>query len=175
MSKKPNITQEMARAIIHYDPESGIFTWRHRPELNKNWNARYANKVAGYQSPRIGKVYWALSMGNYPILAHRLAFIYMTGSAPHVIDHIDGDGSNNAWSNLRAADKITNGANAIRRKTNTSGYKGVSPHKTTGKWRATITYNRRQIALGIFDTPEAAHTAYAAKAIELFGEFARSE
>lgn len=174
MSRKPHITRELARAIIEYDAATGVFRWRHRPDQSKAWNTKYAGKIAGYSSVRGRQTYWALSMQNYPILAHRLAFIYMTGVAPDLIDHIDGDGLNNAWANLRPADKITNGANSRRRITNTSGYKGVCFSKAQQKWRASINHNRKHIALGYFDTPEEAHAAYARKAAELFGEFARA-
>ena len=43
---------------------------------------------------------------------------------------------------------------------------GVSAHKKTGKWKAYINLNWRQIHLGIFDTAEEAHAAYlTAKAV----------
>jgi hypothetical protein len=108
-------------------------------------------------------------------MAHRLAFIYMSGTAPDLIDHIDGNGMNNSWTNLRAASRIQNGANAARSKSNASGHKGVCFDKKRGKWRASISYARKHIALGLYETPEDAHAAYAKKAMELFGQFARTE
>lgn len=47
---------------------------------------------------------------------------------------------------------------------NSSGYRGVSPYR--GKWRATISTDRKQSTLGVFDTPEEAHAAYLAAAKE---------
>jgi hypothetical protein len=55
---------------------------------------------------------------------------------------------------------------------NTSGYKGVSWNKRKGKWRATITVNRKPLFLGYFGTPEEAAGAYDQAAIRHFGEYA---
>lgn len=175
MSRKPVITQADITAAMSYDPATGHFTWRHRKETGATWNARYAGTKAGFQARRGKNTYWAFSLGNYPLLAHQAAFLYMVGSVPDLIDHIDGDGTNNAWANLRPATKITNGANSVRSKANRSGFKGVCFCAKSGKWRANISYNRKQIPLGRFDTPDAAHRAYVEKANELFGAYARPE
>ena len=42
------------------------------------------------------------------VSVHRLAFALREGRWPHMVDHIDGDRSNNQWRNLR---EITNGEN----------------------------------------------------------------
>lgn len=88
------------------------------------------------------------------------------------IDHIDGDGLNCQRDNLRLANHSQNAANRKRLKNNTSGYKGVSFHKQTGKWRATIKFQGKSISIGGFGTPEKAHEEYCKKAKELFGDFA---
>jgi hypothetical protein len=56
---------------------------------------------------------------------------------------------------------------------NASGFKGAHFHKAAGKWLASITVKGKQIHLGYFDTPEAAHKAYAAAAPKYHGRFAR--
>lgn len=170
---KPNITQEIACATLQYDPQTGHFTWRERSDQWGRKNTRQAGKLAGHTAWRGSQEYRIISLLNYPILAHRLAFIYMLGVVPDLIDHADGNGLNNAWSNLRVTTKSLNGANANRSKKNTSGYKGVSFHLKSGKWRATITANRKHISLGYYNTAEQAHAAYIEKAKELFGDFAR--
>jgi hypothetical protein len=50
---------------------------------------------------------------------------------------------------------------------NTSGFKGVSFHKGTGKWQARITFNEVEYPLGYFDTAEEAAAARQ-KALENF-------
>lgn len=70
-------------------------------------------------------------------------------------DHIDGNRSNNCRDNLRMC---THGQNMmhVERKDNTSGVPGISFFKPTGKWRARIFVNKREVSLGYFDTFEAA-------------------
>lgn len=95
-------------------------------------------------------------------------------AAPGVeVDHIDGDELNNLNNNLRFCTKTENNRNRPRTTANTSGYKGVSPHSTPGKWRAYISASGPKKHLGLFNTAiEAAH-AYDRAAVELHGEFAR--
>lgn len=78
----------------------------------------------------------------------------------------------NTRDNLRICTSSQNMCNAKIRSDNTSGYKGVYL-VNAGKYRAVITF-KKKIHLGLFDDPEAAARAYDAKALELFGEFART-
>jgi hypothetical protein len=90
------------------------------------------------------------------------------------VDHIDGDTLNNRRSNLRLATHTQNQQNKRRYKNNTSGFKGVYWDKQCLKWKALIAVNGKRKLLGLFNTPELAHSAYCAAANEHFGEFARS-
>jgi hypothetical protein len=95
----------------------------------------------------------------------------MTGEWPSAeIDHIDKNKLNNAWNNLRAASRAQNLTNVAAR--SATGFKGVYWDKRRKKWKSHITHNRKTINLGRFNSPEAAHAAYMAKATELFQEFA---
>ena len=99
----------------------------------------------------------------------------MTGEwCSAVIDHRDGDPSNNRWDNLRRATVSQNNANRRLHRNNKCGFKGVVQNPW-GRFIASIYKNGRRIHLGMFATPEAAHAAYVAAARELFGEFARAE
>lgn len=83
------------------------------------------------------------------LYVHRVAFMLMTGRWPHHIDHIDGDATNNAWSNLREVDHSTNMKNRKLSSNNTSGKHGVSWHKAAGKWHARIYVHGRCVDLGL--------------------------
>lgn len=91
------------------------------------------------------------------------------------VDHRDGDGLNNRKSNLRSATAEQNGQNKGIQSRSKSGLKGVTFHKdqTKNPWQAGIRYKYKQIHLGSFPTAIEAARAYNAKALELFGEFAR--
>lgn len=88
-------------------------------------------------------------------------------------DHINLDTLDNRRSNLRVATPSQNVTNGSIRATNTSGFKGVSQIKSTGKWRVQVSVNRVKYYRGQFDTQEEAYAAYCAGALELQGEFAR--
>ena len=53
---------------------------------------------------------------------------------PNIVDHIDGNSSNNCIENLRDANKAQNGWNSKLNKNNSSGIRGVSWNKQTKKW-----------------------------------------
>ncbi len=108
---------------------------------------------------------------------YHLCFALHHGRWPHegmVIDHINGDWSDNRIVNLRECTVQQNVHNSRKSSVNTSGYKGVtwastSPYK--GKWKSQINLNGRRHHLGYFNDPKEAHEAYCAKARELHGEF----
>lgn len=104
---------------------------------------------------------------------HRVIWAMYHGYWPTVhLDHKDGNRSNNAISNLREADPSQNAANRKSRIASRVR-KGITWHKQCRKWQAQISKDGKAYYLGLFDTEEAAHRAYAAKATEFFGEFAR--
>ena len=91
------------------------------------------------------------------------------------VDHISGDGLDNRRSNLRQASHTQNMHNQRKSKNNTSGYKGVSFHKPTGKWRPVIRVGGKMISLGLFFSPEDAANARSNAANTYHGDFARHE
>jgi hypothetical protein len=156
-----NITAERLREALHYDPETGSFTWRINRRAIRAGNAAGTKKSNGYIQIRIDQKTY---------LAHRLAWLYMTGDwPPHTIDHSNTDVSDNRFRNLREATQSQNNGNANLTKKNTSGRKGVSWKKSRGKWVASI----HQKHIGIFENLDDAAKAYAKAAQEYFGEFAR--
>jgi hypothetical protein len=106
-------------------------------------------------------------------LLHRLVFLREHGTIPALIDHIDGDPTNNRASNLRAATKRQNAVNAKTRADSRSGVKNVGWHWRIRRWRVRLIVDGKNKYFGSFATlDEAAAVAEQARA-ETFGEFAR--
>ncbi len=176
-----SLSYKAVRKLLSYNPETGVFRWKRRPEglhkKVKTWNSRFAGAIAGTivcpnPSATILINYVHISVFGSMYFAHRLAFCHVTGKWPvDDVDHIDGDGTNNRWINLRQATPSQNAAN--RRCTFSSlGIKGVCQHR--GKYQAQIKVHGKSIYLGRFTTPEEASAAYAAAAIKHFGEYAHA-
>lgn len=173
MSKAPQLDQSTLKGLLTYSPVTGDFRWKKRKN-EKAWNTKYAGKVAGYDwraGPNV--VYRSIRIFNFPFLGHRLAFLYMTGDWPSLVDHKDGNGLNNKWDNLRIATRSQNSANAGASKRNKTGFRGVAQERG-GKFRANIFLDGRQTYLGAFDTAEEASEAYQAALKQKSGDFARA-
>ena len=148
MTTKPTIDE--LKAKIHYEPESGLFFYV------KNNHRRKAGEIAGCKK----NGYVVINIGGHGFLAHRLAVMFVSGSdIDGEIDHIDGDKSNNAISNLRVVKHSTNMENRRRpHKNNPLGLLGVQ--KIGNRFRASVTVNGNKRHIGMFDTPEIAHKEY---------------
>lgn len=159
------LTQDRARQLFSYDPETGILL--RRVALG---NAAPAGEEAGYIDDR---GYIRVEVDDRAYRAHQIAWLIVTGEFVDGIDHWDGDKQNNKWTNLREAAHWQNMHNKGKTSLNTSGFKGVSFHAQSGKWRAAITVNGARYSLGLHPTKELAAAAYRAAAFKLVGEFAR--
>jgi len=159
----------LLRKVLRYDPSTGDMIWLARPiemftHCGKRaaiqcrlWNAKFAGKpafycihISGYKS---GGIFGQLH------LAHRVAWALHYGVSDFgMIDHIDGDRTNNRISNLRLASCEINTQNAHRRHDCTSGVTGVHWHvdKRWGRpcWTARIQCGKQRIFLGSFDNLE---------------------
>lgn len=148
------LTSQRLKQLVHYEPRSGEFTWL-VAKSNRN-----AGSVAGRKLHQRG--YRAIGIDRREYLSHRLAWLYMTGEWPSdVIDHIDGNPSNNEWSNLRSVSKSINQENRKRAASNSStGLLGVVADKAKNLYAARIQVKGRKIHLGSFASPEPAHLLY---------------
>ena len=84
-----------------------------------------------------------------------------------MVDHIDHNPLNNCRSNLRLVNRAENGQNRKgKNRNNTSGFKGVTFHKDSGRWIAQKHVNGKHIHIGLFATAEEAHEAYCKSHVE---------
>lgn len=149
--------QSTLQSLLHYEPATGTFTWKERTGRSKSdniFNSLFAGKRAGSKvsTPRSKTSYVAINLGGKMRKAHRLAFIYMTGSAPQQVDHIDHNGMNNAWSNLRASDSKDNARNLPLQKSNKTNVIGVNWHKAAKKWHVrAVNKDGVRVDLGRYD------------------------
>lgn len=154
------------REVLDYNPETGVLTWR------KMLSPR---GVVGQTAGRVSKAgYLLVGIDGVYYLGHHLAWLHFYGEPPKSgLDHRNLDKLGNSITNLREATARQNAINRAPR--NKHGFKGVSYQTCSGKFKAAIRHGDRRLFLGEFDTPEEAGRAYAEKATELHGEFARNE
>ena len=150
------ITQEQLQELLHYCPETGVFTWL----ANMSSRARKGSKAGSIRYASSGKSYRMIKVHGREYLEHRLAFLYMLGDLPeHEVDHIDGNGLNNLWSNLRTVTVHENRKNKRKPANNTSGVMGVCWRKRSRKWQAQIQHAGHTKHLGHFYNKEDAIAA----------------
>ena len=159
---KTDLTAELLREHLHYCPETGIFTWIKPRAPGVRFGDVAGNKMADG--------YWVVCIFSHRHKAHRLAFLYMTGNFPEaMVDHINGNKSDNRFINLRQATNAQNKRNTPKRRDNTSGFKGVVFSKY-GRWIAQCNSDKGSY-LGSFDTAEEASICYNEHAKKIYGEF----
>ena len=103
------------------------------------------------------------------ISMHRLI---MNVTKEQRVDHKNRNGWDNRRSNLRFCTPTENNGNRIANK-HSSKYKGVGWYSRNKRWRARITFNKKQYFLGHFENENEAARAYNKGAVKYFGEFAR--
>jgi hypothetical protein len=151
------ISQERLKELLHYAPKTGYFTWRTASGRGQPINR--VGQLAGKVNPA---GYVRISIDGVRYLAHRLAYLYMTGRWPEqLIDHINGLRHDNSWRNLRDADHVQNGQNVHRAKQG-APLPGAYWRPRRNRWEAQLRIAGVHRHLGYHDTPEQAHAAYVA-------------
>lgn len=123
------ITQERLKELFDYNPDTGIFTRR--------TGVRGRNGKTGSIAGHLRKDgYITISVDKNPYYAHQLAFLYMEGYLPEMVDHINRIRDDNRWINLRKSNYQENQRNKTTR--SKSGYLGISWNKQNQKWQVHV-------------------------------------
>lgn len=165
-NKKELLNQKKLKELLHYDPFTGVFTWLKRPiemfshckypnGACKSWNTNHSGQKAGSKDKNgnifYNKICITLNKREKIYKAHRLVFLYLDGRFPaEQVDHIDGNGLNNKFDNLRIVSCQENRKNCSIQSNNMSGYTGVSLDKKSQKYLAYIYVDGKRIRGGLF-------------------------
>jgi hypothetical protein len=133
-------SQVRAHAIV--DEEDAVWLGRWNWRLHRNGYAWRGRKIGG----RVGQY--------FTILMHRV-ILDLPHGCPFEVDHRNGDRLDNRKANLRICTHAENGQNQPGR----NGTRGVSWHEARGMWRARVTLEGRERALGYFDSKDEARAA----------------
>lgn len=168
-AEEGTMEQDYLKKILLYSPKSGVFYWIVPPPNH----SELLGEIAGAERISGGKTYHIIQIDGEKWRRSHLAFLYMTGSLPDcdVVDHIDGNSTNDKWDNLRIATYLQNSQN---RKVGRPGRElpmGVKVLKS-GRFSARITVDGNQISIGSFDTAEEAGGAYMNARRKYYGSFA---
>ena len=157
---------EYIRHRLSYDPETGVFRWKVYPRAK-----RMVGQIAG-SVRKTGQVVILLKNKSY--LAHRIAWVYMTGVNPKgQIDHINCNPSDNRFVNLRECFAFENCRNKRIYRNNTSGVKGVTRFRN--KWSARVGVSGKKVFLGYYESLQSAAMAVKLGRASMHGEFARHQ
>jgi hypothetical protein len=150
------LTQNELKDLISYDPITGVFI------VKVKWAARAKEigEILGTSIVRGRLKYLEVKINKEKYYLHRLAFLYMEGIVPDIVDHIDGNGLNNSWNNLYNGTQRVNSQNVTRIMFNKIDQLPLGVFKHKNKFVAAIKYNYKKLHLGLFNTPEEASQAY---------------
>lgn len=147
------LSKEVIENMFYYNSESGKLYWKFHP------HPQTMGKFFGKEVGSIGKNgYRYFGINNKLYTVHRIVWLLMTGEFPEVIDHINGNRSDNRFENLRISTKRLN---SINQKSHREGrLPGCSFRKDMQMWQARIRLNGVKRSLGCFNTETEAHLAY---------------
>jgi len=145
------LTAERVRAALHYEPCTGVLTWR------EDRGSIAEGQVAGCLT---SEGYICIQLDSKKYQAHRLAWLSTYGEwPPEQLDHTNGVRTDNRIVNRRAVSATGNGQNQAMPASNTSGVLGVSWVPAKNKWRAQIRVDGRVQHIGLFTNKEDAALA----------------
>lgn len=153
----PHETVEHLRSLFMYDPATGVVTNR----VRRNYNALAGAEIGTEFENAKGQRYRRVRIGKKMVLVHRLVWFMETGVWPKgEIDHVNGDGRDNRWVNLRDVTASQNKANLVRlKRNNQSGIQGVCFDVRKQVWITQLNCQGRRVHWSTHSTREAALAA----------------
>lgn len=165
------LTQARLKELCTYDPETGEFI-----ALTARCNGQHkaGGPLGGITGINNNK-YYVAKLDGKAYGMHRLAWLYVHGWLPRLVDHRDGNPLNNRIENLRPADDAKNAHNRKKPKNSTTGVKGVTWRASRQSWEACVVVNGVRAYRKLFKSFDDAAEAIKKAREELHGEFARHE
>ena len=154
------LTLETVNHLFEY--KDGNLYWKN-PVHKKN-----LGKIAGYDN---GYGYKKVDIKGKQYYVHRIVYLIQHGTMPKLIDHIDGNPSNNAIENLREANSSQNMMNSLQTRKCLSGYRNVRYAKDRNNYSVYITLNGKQNYFGSYEDVELAGLVAEEARRKYHGEF----
>ena len=172
--KNTRLAPEIIRSLFCYDASTGEILWKHRPDVQGSWNAKYARRPAGTIKKGYLQICIKVDGKKCFFSGQRIAWAHHYGEWPKgEVDHKNHDPSDNRIDNLRLATHSQNGCHKLQ-STGKVPFKGVYWMPTKGRFAAQIKRNKQWKWLGLHETAEDAARAYDRAALDLHGEFAKT-
>ena len=157
------LTQASIKDFMNYDALTGLCTYAKDYRAFHKKNSRKAGDIIG-RIDYYGYVIASFYGKQYRL--HRLIILWLNGSLPDEVDHINGIRSDNRLCNIRNTSPGNNARNKARPENNKSGVVGVYWHSQNGRWRADIRHEGKKIHLGDYHIFEKAVNARRAAEVE---------
>lgn len=153
--------------LVDYNERGELF-WE--PRGIPSFDAKYAGARVALTLTEKG--YHRVLVLRRPLMVHRLLWRLHYGSDARFVDHINGIRTDNRIVNLRDSSHAENQRNMMPRG-GASRFKGVYVSRG-GRWGSRIKRNKKTVHLGTHDTEVQAAMAYDRAAVQMHGEFART-
>jgi hypothetical protein len=136
---------------------------------DEDFELLFRHKWSAEKASKSDDIWYAQThLGRSVMRMHEMVMGKIKGT---IIHHEDHNGLNNQKHNLKRTTHANNMGHSKKRKTNTSGYKGVSWDKFNSKWNVRVGVGPSRFVKR-FSSLKDAVAAYDAEAVKRWGDFA---